>query len=194
MGTRGLTAVFVDGTYKIANYGQWDHYPSNQGAKALSFLRSLDSERRAAFAEKCRAVRALTPAEIDGLGAGWRETHPQLSRDHGAEILRVVNDAPPGLPLVVNIDDLASDSLMIEWGYVVDLDKGTFEVYRGFNTAPVPDGERFAHYNVTRPPERSYSGTSYYALRHVVTFALDALPDEDAFVRAAEPAEDEDAA
>ena len=28
MGTRNLTCVFKDGEYKVAQYGQWDGYPS----------------------------------------------------------------------------------------------------------------------------------------------------------------------
>lgn len=39
MGTRGLTCVFENGKYRVAQYGQWDHYPSGQGAIILSFLR-----------------------------------------------------------------------------------------------------------------------------------------------------------
>lgn len=27
MGTRHLTAVVIDGDYKVAQYGQWDGYP-----------------------------------------------------------------------------------------------------------------------------------------------------------------------
>lgn len=31
MGTRNLTAVYLDGQYKVAQYGQWDGYPEGQG-------------------------------------------------------------------------------------------------------------------------------------------------------------------
>lgn len=31
MGTRNLTAVYLDGEYKIAQYGQWDGYPKDKG-------------------------------------------------------------------------------------------------------------------------------------------------------------------
>lgn len=32
MGTRNLTAVYIDGEYKVAQYGQWDGYPEGPGA------------------------------------------------------------------------------------------------------------------------------------------------------------------
>ena len=38
MGTRNLTAVQLNGEYKIAQYGQWDGYPEGQGKTVLSFL------------------------------------------------------------------------------------------------------------------------------------------------------------
>lgn len=31
MGTRNLTAVYLDGQYKVAQYGQWDGYPEGRG-------------------------------------------------------------------------------------------------------------------------------------------------------------------
>jgi len=38
MGTLNLTAVMMDGEYKIAQYGQWDGYPEGQGKTILEFL------------------------------------------------------------------------------------------------------------------------------------------------------------
>ena len=44
MGTRHLTAVHVDGEYKIAQYGQWDGYPEGQGMTALTFARRISTQ------------------------------------------------------------------------------------------------------------------------------------------------------
>ena len=44
MGTRNLTAVMIDGEYKVAQYGQWDGYPSGQGLTCLHFLRETMDE------------------------------------------------------------------------------------------------------------------------------------------------------
>ena len=45
MGTRNLTIVYVDGEYKVAQYGQWDGYPEGQGATCLDFLRNKMDEK-----------------------------------------------------------------------------------------------------------------------------------------------------
>ena len=38
MGTRNLTMVYLNGEYKVAQYGQWDGYPEATGCLILKFL------------------------------------------------------------------------------------------------------------------------------------------------------------
>ncbi|MHC5949058.1 hypothetical protein ACVXZ3_04645 [Providencia hangzhouensis] len=45
MGTRHLICVAKDGDYKVAQYGQWDGYPSGQGLTLLTFLRDKLKKR-----------------------------------------------------------------------------------------------------------------------------------------------------
>ena len=42
MGTRNLSCAYMDGEFKVAQYGQWDGYPEGQGLTILEFLRSTD--------------------------------------------------------------------------------------------------------------------------------------------------------
>jgi hypothetical protein len=42
MGTRNATIVIKDNKTKVAQYGQWDGYPSGQGVTALNFLRQAN--------------------------------------------------------------------------------------------------------------------------------------------------------
>ena len=41
MGTRHLIIVWYKGKYRIAQYGQWDGYPSGQGLRVLRFLKNF---------------------------------------------------------------------------------------------------------------------------------------------------------
>ena len=68
MGTRNLTIVYCGGKPVVAQYGQYDGYPSGQGATALAFARRLDSSaRRAVFRAKLERTRFVTDAELDDM-------------------------------------------------------------------------------------------------------------------------------
>src|SRR3546814_20563425 len=72
MGTRNLTCVVVDGAYKVAQYGQWDGYPSGQGATARAFLREqLD---RATFLTRLAETFEPTRSEERRVGRGCVST------------------------------------------------------------------------------------------------------------------------
>ena len=190
MGTRHLIAVHAGGEYKIAQYGQWDGYPSVQGLGVLGFCRTMD---RAAFTEKVKAATFLTKANAERINAELKAAntgshrHPlmekggkyqQFSRDRGAEILQIVADHEPGILLKDSIS-FAADSLFCEWAYVIDLDAGTLEVFRGFNQEPLAEGDRFHGWAEKYPGEDPAAG--YHPVRHVKTYALDALPTDEQF-------------
>lgn len=199
MGTRNLTMVISNGETKIAQYGQWDGSPDGQGKTALEFLRNVDLVK---FKERLSQIKWLSESdakEIEKLPDGiWQTEHPYLSRDRGADILNLVMNGfySKGrdkiifggeiLGLVDN-SSFAGDSLSNEWTYVIDLDLMTFEVYEGFNTKPVKEGERF--YNL----KDEYKGSSetYYAVSHLKTYSLNDLPTVDQFISDLEPQEEE---
>lgn len=183
MGTRNLTAVWLDGRYRIAQYGQWDGYPSGQGRTCLNFAREvLTDNHKGRFIRKLRACRFLNDEELDELSAkissgelkNWPEVYPELSRDTAAEILRMVYESENGLKLRNSID-FAADSVFCEWAYVIDLDRGTFEVYKGFNETPLEPGDRFYGLE-TEAPKRAGPSTTYYPVREVAEYELSSLP------------------
>lgn len=171
MGTRGLTAVYVDGNYKIAQYGQWDHYPGGQGVVALAFLREMDEAHFREALSRCKFVSA---GEANALFNGPKGRY--FTRDHGAKILDLV-DKSQGEVLLYNQINFAGDSLLCEYAYVVDLDKRTFEVYKGSNRSPLDPSERFAD----APPDKT-SPPEYGPVRLWRTFVLDKLPTEAEFL------------
>lgn len=188
MGTRHLIAVQIDGNYKIAQYGQWDGNPSCQGLGVLEFLRKTNLKK---FAAKVRAARFLTKAEMSAItGDDWPRRYPHLSRDAGSDILDMVMNAEDGIALKDSLA-FAADSLFCEYAYVIDFDKQTFEVFKGFNTtAPEQDG-RFS----ALPSEEPHRGENqYYPVTKVVEFSLKKLPTEKKFLKLAEPEEEEEAA
>lgn len=151
MGTRNLTAVYLDGQYKVAQYGQWDGYPEGQGITALTFLRDkMDLEL---FKEALRNSSYIPSEELTALwkqyGAdenGWitmedsdrmMEDHPEFSRNTGAGILEMIQNHSEGMKLQDSIN-FAADGLFCEWAWVIDLDAGTFEGYCGFGQTLLP--------------------------------------------------------
>lgn len=64
-----------------------------------------------------------------------------------------------------------NDSLFCEWGYIVNFDTKTLEVYQGFQTDPYDKG-RYA------TETRYRSDKSYYSCALIAELPLDHLPDK----------------
>lgn len=196
MGTRHLICVVKDGKYKIAQYGQWDGYPSGQGTSILDFLKSgnvfklrqkvdsltwiTDEEHKARW-EECGADGS---GRVDMETAErFKQAYPELSRDTGAGVLDCIVEAEHPLKLYNRIE-FAQDSLFCEWAYVLDLDNDTLEVYKGFNRTQVDPSERFY-----REGYKSHSGDQYYPVRFVASFPFADLPAPEIFCEALEEVE-----
>ena len=175
MGTRNLTAVMSDGEYKVAQYGQWDGDPSGQGADALAFCQEYltTAAGREAFKAKLANVSFFDGEPPEEEAEKYRR---YWTRDNGAKILGLIMEAKAKTIKLTNQIDFAGESLFCEWAYVVDLDKGTFEVFKGFNKHPLPETERFAN------AKRDSKSTEYFPVKHVVSFTLEALPTKRAFL------------
>lgn len=189
MGTRHLVCVARDGEYKVAQYGQWDGYPSGAGMGCLEFLRH--KIMRATFESKLKNyVRFATEKEIKKqwkeCGAdesGWvsmdvadkyKKLYPENSRDTGYEVLSIILSADKEL-LLQNDIDFVRDSLFCEWAYVIDLDKNTFEVYKGFNKEPLGEYERFFKF-------QDEGILEYYPVRFKASYDIDHLPSDEEFL------------
>lgn len=183
MGTRNLTMVVKDNQTKIAQYAQWDGYPSGTGLTILSFLKEVDLPK---FKKDIDNVSFLTPEEIEAIDdVDWKVKYPELSRDTGADILKFVDGRDLKLS---NSEDFAGDSLMNEWTYVIDLDNDCFEVYEGFNQKDVSDNERFAKYN--KVDKGTSIGNEYKPVKLKKNYKLNELPTEEQFISELEPKEE----
>jgi hypothetical protein len=134
MGTRNLTVVKnLEGTTKIAQYGQWDGYPSYSGIQALEFLRNKDWQ--ALLQSKLDLVEFIGDEEVDELYKQFESTdwenkaflnaYPGLHRDSGIGILAVVANATFPIKTVDN-SEFANDTLFCEGIYEVDFSTNKF--------------------------------------------------------------------
>jgi hypothetical protein len=127
MGTRGLTKVIKNDKVVVAQYGQWDHYPSGQGLTALRFLRDeanvekLDKGLYWLYETNDEDVEKT----LDRTGDNFATAYPSLTRDTGAGILELIANAKGALPVVLKTD-FENDELFCEGVFTVDLDKKRF--------------------------------------------------------------------
>jgi len=175
MGTRGLTAVVLDGEYKVAQYGQWDHYPTGQGVNICRFIsETMDLDRFKQAVRECKWISeevrkqawvdcgAEPDAKSVPMDVSRRFAHqyPHLSRDAGSKVLEMIQDN--GARLLQDDLEFAADSLFCEYAYVLDLDNEVLEIYKGFNTTELAENERFAFLNDKADKEpNSMSGQQY---------------------------------
>ena len=203
MGTRHLTMVIHKEKLKVAQYGQWDGYPSGQGATVLEFLKKVNLDNFKKKLENTRFINEEDEKEIqnfmESIGApnGWmgseqssmyHKKYPHLSRDNGAEILDMIMESEENV-LLRDSSDFASDSLFCEWAYLIDLDNNVLECYMGFNQTPLEEGQRFKDFSLC-----NYNGMDqhYYPIRCIKKYPLDKLPTKEEFVDDLEPQEEEE--
>lgn len=186
MGTRGLTAVILDGAHRIAQYGQWDHYPDGQGVGVLAFchewLKNADS--RARFVDNLRRSRFATATDFavaEAAGPRWKDAFPLWTRDHGAQVLGLVADADANTEIVLRDGLTFGLDRSCEYAYVIDLDANTLEVHEGHGRE---GGGRF------KSMERPEGFEWYRPVALVATFDLANLPEEDAFLEALKDEDD----
>jgi hypothetical protein len=187
MGTRNSVIVIVDNEPKIAKSCQLNGFPSGVGLEVLDVLKKYTNLEL--MKEKVRLVKSLTKEEIDN-------RLKQVDSDSkGMSIKTVVDDFKKknahlsinmGGSLVLDLvmkgevdetylePEFVGDGLFCEWAYVVDLDKNTFEVFRGFNKTPLTPQDRF--FNTPR------LNKEYYPVKLLVEYSLTNLPSEDKFL------------
>lgn len=197
MGTRHLIAVFCNGEYKIAQYGQWDGYPEGQGTGVLSFLHKMDEQR---FRKQLQLTSWISNEELNTLQAkfmkskgaksfnisvsdSFAEMFPEFSRDTGSDILEYVYTSEFPVIKLHNDITFAADSLFCEWAYVIDMDKRTFEVYVGFNHEELTPTDRFYFLREYEEPQVYEEGDlPYHGVKMIKTWSFDALPTEQEFL------------
>ena len=142
MGTRNLTKVIKDENVVVAQYGQWDGYPSGQGLTGFfavtkdDVMASLEAnlslvyypsedeltEMAKPFVVESKSGSMMMTYES---GKGYGEKYPSLTRDTCTEILYVIANATEPVPLFLDIE-FEDDELFCEGVYEVNLDNKTY--------------------------------------------------------------------
>lgn len=202
MGTRHLIAVMVEDEYRIAQYGQWDGYPDGQGVDVLSFLN--DKSKTDKLLTSLKSVRLLDDEGRDKeFIESYNKNCPEWSNDPdnrtqdqkdwfsnyadrslGSKILDNVCESNDKEILLKNGIGFAGDSLFCEYAYVIDFDKGVFEVFQGFNKNEIKEG-RFVSGDKSLD-----TSDGYEPVVMVKSYNLNSLPSEAEFL--ADLAEEEE--
>jgi hypothetical protein len=199
MGTRNLTMVIdTEGKTRVAQYGQWDGYPSGNGVRILGTLTNTNSQKRLLSAVGGSNVRFINEAdqkEIDlfrkSIGADGKwitmeqsdkidKKYPYLSRNLGGGILDKIINSNGEDVILSDSTGFAADSLFCEWAYVVDFEKKVLEVYEGFNKGEV--NGRFSDLE---------GRDGYNPVTLIKSYPLNDLPSKEVFLKDLEPDEEE---
>jgi hypothetical protein len=180
MGTRHFVGVIHKGEWKIAQYGQWDGYPSGQGKTVLAFLRRVKWD---VFKKQLTKVSWITDAELEEIdieyGNTWHDVFPELSRDTGAEILNIVYESDESVIRLKDAREAIPQDWDCEFAYVIDLDNKKLEVYNCHNDKESRAKNRFKE-----------AGGQYINLTKV--YPLSKIPTLKQLCKDVEPPEDED--
>lgn len=176
MGTRGFITFVINGTEKTT-YNHWDSYPSGLGETVLSWLKDAELDEARRLAAELVMVDGNTPPTSEQIERLRPHTDLSVSRQSADDwycLLRGTQGDPAAILAAgfsVDASGFPADSLYAEWGYVVDFDTQTFELYEGFQWEPHTLG-RFAHL----APVPNNIGTTYYPVARVASWPLTDLP------------------
>lgn len=190
MGTRHLTVVQLDGEYRLAQYGQFDGYPSGRGVELLDILKTTPRKK---FEANLRRCRSATQAELEALDKmtpdAWDafvKDNPQWTRQTSVGIIPLICEADEGLTLQHQIT-FAADSLFCEWCYVVDLDNNVLEVYKGVNKTKLTPYDRFYFLTPIAEADELNRSDKYQPVALLKSYPLQALPTSEQLIRDCTP-------
>jgi hypothetical protein len=130
MGTRHLVIVKTKTRTAIAQYGQYDGYPSSAGVGILSFIEKADMS---VFAQKIKKCKFISDQQIKKLEKSvGEEALKSVYEVMGVDILDFVYKSND-VVVLRNDYTFAGDTVFCEWVYVLDMEKSVLLVFKGFN-------------------------------------------------------------
>jgi len=202
MGTRGAFGVIIGEQEKIS-YNGFDSYIDGKGVENLRWLREAIAtegglETIQKLAADCRLVsgeKKPTKSQKAKLAATTQSTDSWYGLTQGT-----TGDIGAMLECGYILDSHAFplDSLFCEWTYLVDFDRGVFEVYKGFQEE-LPKQGRWAGRPTPEEDTYNYKEHLYWCAENgrapwlpkiseykgselVGSFPFDALPSDEEFL------------
>ena len=175
MGTRGALGFQVNGKIK-ATYNHSDSYPEYLGEAMLKWVKGRGIKDLHHIALDMKMIDISTePTEEDK--EKWRPfTDLGVSNQSDTDWYCLSRGAQGDIGAYVKAgampgggEDFMQDSLYCEWAWIINVDGGTFDVYRGFQKTPPEDGF-FTGDRRTR--------CGYHPVNRVASFSLSDLPED----------------
>lgn len=172
MGTRGILMVKSNGEYKVAQYSQWDNYPSGNGFRTVEFINN-PSFNTSLFKEKVDNLTEWSNEDLAELNKkvengslnGRISLYPELSRDTGSDIFKLIYDDKVKK---VNLNiDFVKDSIFCEWGWCINLDTNCLDCFKGFQKEPLLENQPFYYL-------QDYMG-EYYPIKLICSIPFNQL-------------------
>lgn len=155
MGTRGMYGFRINGTDKCT-YNHYDSYPEVLGRDITRFAATVRLEAMKEFASAIKLVDAKTPPTDEQIEkckrygycdfgvstkseTDWYCLTRKLQGDFAKMAESMLNEWDYYMP---DESEFIKDSLFCEYAYIINLDTGTLEYYKGFQREP-QDGNRY---------------------------------------------------
>lgn len=156
MGTRNLTMVIDQkGKKKVAQYGQWDGYPSGVGANVLKFLENKELVEK--LKTNLQKVRFLKPKGKDkDFIESYDKNTPEWSsdpdnrtpeqkrwfttychRDLAEKVLTNIAQSSDEEIILINQESTAKAGGWVEYSYVVNFKENSFAIHTYIDAPPM---------------------------------------------------------
>ena len=185
MGTRGVCGFRINGE-DLLNYQQFDSYPTGVGAKIMENIREFSNEQLAAAAIRIQVIDDKIPPTDEQIEEckSWADTSVSSGtlKDWYCLLRKCQGTLQPfveGMKYLANSKDFLYDSVFCEWGYIVNLDTGNLEIYRGFNKKKRNDAGRYA--DKTMDENEQYWGCTLF--KEIALDKIRKLKDVGAFCK-----------
>lgn len=151
MSTRGLIGYYKKGVTK-ATYNHSDSYPSWLGNKIKDYITNSDVRSMNADFDRIRLVDEddeVQPEDIIRMFNFWYGDVERIGGEYSEGWYWILRDGQGDLSayaeqgVMIDGQEFMKDSLFCEWAYIINLDRGVLEIYRGFQQKK-PKKNRYA--------------------------------------------------